>query len=51
MFSHALQGMKPHHAGKQHMRCLHAMILTLHSCPLELRQLPVAFLLRNPHGV
>lgn len=51
MLSHALQGMKPHHAGKQQQSSLRGAFANMCSCALELCQLPVSLLLRYPDGV
>jgi hypothetical protein len=51
MFSHALQGMKPHHAGK-HQESLVGYIHADHSSfAMELCKLPVTIILCYPDGV
>jgi hypothetical protein len=51
MFSHAVQGMKPHHAGKHAPSYWRRSGADFYSCAMELCQLPISFLLCRPHGV
>src|ERR1043165_4637382 len=50
MFSMALQGMKPHHAGEYMHQRLHASTDD-HSCSMELCQFPISNLFRHLDGV
>jgi hypothetical protein len=51
MLSHAVQGMKPHHAGKQVTSHEVHVCANICSCAMELCQFPVPFILCYPHGV